>query len=124
MQRQAKDLIHRELDVPPNTRALAWEANRSKIKAAYEAAPFAKTFFIHGLGVRIKTDDIDIDFDYSEKGYEDGFDDWRIYEFIIGYDPEKWDPDGNLFTVVNQWFKSLESKGSIRMRDNLYYLTD
>ena len=124
MQRQAKDLIRRELGVPPNTRALAWEANHSKIKAAYEAAPFANTFFIHGLGVRIKTNDIDIDFDYSEKGYEDGFDDWRIFMFLVGCDPEKWDPKGNLFRAIRQWFTELETNGHIKMRDNLYYLTD
>jgi hypothetical protein len=124
MQRQAKDLIHQKLGIPPNTRASVWEANHSKIRATYEAAPFAKTFFIHGLGVRIITDDINIDFDYSMEGYEDGFDDWRIFMFMIGCDPSKWDPKGKLFQAINQWVKDLELNAHIQMRDNLFYLQD
>lgn len=110
--------------IPPNTRALLWEANRIKIQAAYDAFPFAKTFFIHGLGVRIITDELNIDFDYSLDGLEDGFDDWRIFMFMVGCDPQKWDPKGNMYRALRQWFTELETNGHIEMRDNLYYLSD
>jgi hypothetical protein len=124
MQRQAKELIHQKLGIPPTIRAFEWEARHSKIKTAYESNPFAEVFFIHGLGVRIVTDDINIDFDYSLNGYEDGFDDWRIFLFAIGGDPSKWDPKGTLCKAFSQWFKELEAKGCIKMRDNLYYLSE
>ncbi|HPQ40746.1 MAG TPA: hypothetical protein PLV45_10270, partial [bacterium] len=122
MQRKAKDLIHQKLGVPPTIRAMTWIARSAEIKAAYEVDPFAKTFYIHGMGVQIVTDDINIDFDYSLNGYEDGFDDWRIFMFIVGGDSSKWDPEVHLYKAIGQWFEDLESKGLIQMRDNLFYL--
>ena len=124
-QRVAKSIVFQELGVPPDIKAIEWSMRHSAIMAKYQEKPFADVFYPHGYGLELQIGDRYIDFDYSREGRQNGFDEWRIFVYLIGGWPynDSHPSDDLLNERVRNWFEKLEAEKRIERLDNLYYFT-
>ena len=124
-QRKAKDLVAKQLNLPPDIPAIEWADQYSNILKQFAARPFADVFIPHGFGLELRIGDFYIDFDYSKEGRPDGFDEWRIFVYITAGKYDNRGPDQYLRDRIFDWFVELRQSGKVTQHsDNLYYLID
>ncbi|MBW4695267.1 MAG: hypothetical protein KME27_26250 [Lyngbya sp. HA4199-MV5] len=79
------------------------------------------SYFLHGYGCCVHLPSGRVDWDFGQEGQIDGFDVWRLYEFVEGGTqnfPELQDEE-----VLEAVFAEAESKGLFHKSDYiLYYL--
>ncbi|MDB4786701.1 MAG: hypothetical protein P8M30_19855 [Planctomycetaceae bacterium] len=121
-QRQAKSIVNAKLNIPEDITAMDWAESYCNIRDAYNSAPFAEIFMPHGYGLEIKIGDLYIDYDYSKTGRADGFDDWRIFVFMMAGQFDNNGPDKHIADRVYEWFRELVESKYLVKKDNLYYI--
>jgi len=108
--------LQRELAVSAPTSRIDWATNAMKKKGTLsDGATFSK----HGAGVRIVGKSDTIDFDFGDRGEIDGFDAWRLSEFVRG------SPTKHSLSTPREIQGALDSAlaaGEIEKRGSLYYL--
>lgn len=75
----------------------------------------------HGIGLRMETDHIDLDFDFGGAGELDGFDPWKIWKFI---EANKIKCPYKSFKEIYDLFIQAEKEGKLVVDnsvENLYY---
>lgn len=121
-QRRAKALVASELGFAADMPALEWAGRFPEIRDAYAANPFADVFRPHGYGLELKTADLYIDYDYSESGRPDGFDQWRLFTYFTAGDFDNRGPEASIYEGIGTWFNKLIAEGRVTKYDNLFYL--
>lgn len=104
----------------PNIKAFDWCHNYELQKAAHDANPIAKTFYMHGFGLEFKDEIVNIDFDFCISGREGGFDAWRLYLYCKEHP--------NLNSVLKEHLEfihaldALYDAGTLERVESLYFL--
>lgn len=87
-QRYVVNILREKFSISLNIRGPTWVQQYSIIKQAYDKAPFAKTFYVHGFVIEYEDENVYIDFDYGVDISLGGFDEWTIYMYITKGDPQ------------------------------------
>ena len=116
------NILRDKLKIPFNVTGPLWSSKISEIQQAYDKAPFAKKFYLHGFGVEYEDENVFIDYDYGDVVSLGGFDEWRIYMYLTKGDPIKWDNTRSLQKSISIWFEEMKSNKTINMQRSLYYL--
>jgi hypothetical protein len=80
-------------------------------------------FYAHGYGIDLILDDVRIDWDWGDAGEPDGFDAWRLWNFVrdnrldVGISPDR--DDG--FAQIRSWLEESHQAGELTMDRCLYY---
>jgi hypothetical protein len=121
-QRTAKSIVASKLNVPEDVAAVEWALRHAEIRDAYQANPFADIFSPHGFGLELKIGDLYIDYDYSETGRPDGFDDWRLFVYLTAGQFDNNEASGDVSVRVREWVNEMARLGYFVHLDNLYYI--
>jgi len=108
--------LQREVEVPAPKSSVDWVGNAMKKKGTLsDGATYAK----HGNGCLIEFEGGAVDFDFGDRGEFDGFDAWRLAEFVRA-------SGGHYATLEEKQIKILLdgsiTSGEIERRGSLYYL--
>jgi len=125
------DILNRRYGVPHGIKAQDWVAKYHHLQKEHDEKPFAKTFMIHGYGIKYEDENVSIDFDFSERGISNGFDEWRIFVYLCYDSPHILDKNNylklsleSIKTSIERWFAQLVTNKIIVKHGNLYHLCE
>lgn len=72
----------------------------------------------HGCGLTMSDNNIEVNFDFGSKGQLDGFDEWKIWEFI---DKNKINCSYQLFDDIFNEFAKAKNEGILEPSESLFY---
>lgn len=74
--------------------------------------------YAHGFGIELIFDDLTIDFDWGDSGEPDGFDAWRLWNFVRANEIAV---DCASLSQVRSWLEEAEALGELSRDRLLYY---
>jgi len=102
-----------------------YEARKEKIIPRTGRLSDGTDFFFHGVGCRFELpSNLTVDFDYGPEGRYDGFDLWRIKNFVDERLSIYFHYEGE--NILEKEFQEMIDAGIVKKipNDNLYYLAD
>lgn len=102
--------------VPWPESTLDW-ALRIRENACQATLPLGAKLRPHGYGIEVVTENLNVDFDWGDKGEPDGFDGWRLYRFSIENCPQV----ACTHAQLNELLASALAEGSLVKSGSLYY---
>ncbi len=79
--------------------------------------PSGTTLHPHGYGIRVISENLNVDFDWGDNGEPDGFDGWRLYWFSLENCPQI----TCTHTQLNELLESAVAEGVLVNSGSLYY---
>jgi hypothetical protein len=80
------------------------------------------SYSFHGVGCRVESERMEVDFDFGEGGRADGFDAWRLYLFADNYQDEF--PELTSSEAVQAGLDALADAGELVRSGSLVYTTE
>jgi hypothetical protein len=74
--------------------------------------------YAHGYGIELTLDGVTIDFDWGDAGEPDGFDAWRLWNFVQA---NKIAADCGGYAQVRSWLEEAATRGDLTRDTCLYY---
>jgi hypothetical protein len=74
--------------------------------------------YAHGYGIELTLDGVTIDFDWGDAGEPDGFDAWRLWNFV---QVNKIAADCEGYARVRSWLEEAAARGQLTRDTCLYY---
>lgn len=75
-------------------------------------------FYAHGYGIELVLDGVTIDFDWGDRGEPDGFDAWRLWNFV---EVNGIAVDCGSLSQVRSWLEEAAALGELTQDSLLYY---
>jgi hypothetical protein len=72
----------------------------------------------HGYGIELALDGVTIDFDWGDLGEPDGFDAWRLWNFVR---VNRIKVDRGSFSQIRSWLEEAAALGELTQDQRLYY---